>query len=224
MPLSHQVDQFGRPVLPASVYSAIVAASDSSETGALTVAKVEDALKTLGGTFASVASVFAASSRRPSKLAKKAEPPPAPDIAETVRKLNRYIQTNLNKTGAIALNQPCSVVVKTRTGYKMAPHIGGESFCVSSAYLGKKGNLIFVFTPQTVNMREQYKFAEFGCAAALDKLTGFREWYDEAMNSIDQATAGVVRELAAAESTGDLETLRIKRAMEQPGYEEFGSW
>jgi hypothetical protein len=74
------------------------------------------------------------------------------------------------------LTGPETLTVKIEeSGYKKRPHIGGEEFTVEDVYLGKKGDLIFVFEPISP---EGYDVMEMKEADARRSLSGFNGLVD----------------------------------------------
>lgn len=77
------------------------------------------------------------------------------------------------------LNEPLTVTVTKADGtYRKKAMIGGEEFTASSAYLGKKGNIIFVFHP---NGPAEFKTMELSELEARRSLMPFDRYLSTAI-------------------------------------------
>ena len=115
------------------------------------------------------------------------------------------------------LSGPATLTVKkgedSASGYSKVPHIGGEDFKPVSAYMGKRGNPIFIFKPV---MASGYSFMEMSEKDARAQLVGFKEYLSE-IDYYDFMT----------EYGRRLTKIKDGKAIEAKGEQysgEFGSW
>lgn len=121
------------------------------------------------------------------------------------------------------LNQPTRVTVKTSEGrYFKKPLIGEESFEATSCYVGKKGDLIFVFKPVDdtgETGKDDYSSMEMKVDEAYSKLDDFADYIKTAIN----------KDVVAEQKAAALESRRLKEELELKKREEvygdtFGNW
>lgn len=139
------------------------------------------------------------------------------------RKLSLLFERTGAGTGStrpFELNQPLTVTMKTRTGqYRKHPLIGGERFRPSSAYLGKSGKLIIVFTPFDTLISSKYAFMEMHAELARSTLNGFSTEMDRWLSvDFDEQVAQYKAEAKAEENKAYIEA----KVNQYP--ESFGSW
>lgn len=116
------------------------------------------------------------------------------------------------------MNQPCkAVTVKTRgEHYKIVPLIGGETFTLTSLYMGKRDGLIFRFKP---NYPCNYGSMEMNALDARNYLDDFGNFIDQILASEESQTIGEAREKAREAEMKDYVELG------QSKYGElYGSW
>jgi hypothetical protein len=113
------------------------------------------------------------------------------------------------------LTGPAQLTIKTRQSqYKKKAFLGDEEMALTSAYAGKRGDVIAVFKN---NVPTEYAYIEIPLMEARERLSGFSDFiaalniedFDKIVDGIEQGiaqAAAVEREEAMAESP------------------EFGSW
>jgi hypothetical protein len=120
-------------------------------------------------------------------------------------------------TETFMLSSPMALTVKKPNGgYSKVAHVGSEDFQPARAYLGKRGKLIFVFTPVMVS---EYAEMEMDEASAKANLVGFKDFLKESVGSIEAKVAQIKVNLAAKQETA-------KMADRAETYKNigFGSW
>ncbi|KVH05406.1 hypothetical protein WS84_28140 [Burkholderia anthina] len=97
------------------------------------------------------------------------------------------------------LSGPATLTIKTRQGqYKKKAFIGDEAFSFSSAYAGKRGDVIGVFKSR---VPVDWSFMEMPINEACDSLNGFRAFADScAGGSIGEAIENMDAAVVAAKA------------------------
>lgn len=85
----------------------------------------------------------------------------------------------------VTLRGPETLTVETAKGYSKTPHIGGEDFRPSSAYVGKRKTIIVKFAPVDA---QAYQFMEMEAKQAMGKLSGFDTYCNDPDHRIDLAS------------------------------------
>lgn len=92
------------------------------------------------------------------------------ETEELVKKLDFHFR-NRGKW-ICTLNAPRTLTTKDRRGqFRKTGFIGGEGMTAQSAYMGKRGHIILVFSP--TQPRSDYAFIEMSLQEATEGLTGF---------------------------------------------------
>lgn len=110
-------------------------------------------------------------------------------------KLNKLIKAH--GSHEFTIGGPCTLTILNRKDqYKKHPFLGGESFRLASVYVGKRGDLIFVFVPDfpvefrfvEVMQKDLYmSFSSGAIQAYLDEITGgWSEWL-ERMDGVEDS-------------------------------------
>lgn len=120
-------------------------------------------------------------------------------------------------TETFMLAAPETLTVKRANGaYSKQAHIGSEDFAPSRAYVGKRGRMIFVFTPVMV---AEYIEMEMDENQAREKLMGFKDYLKENMGDVHAMLAEARVNAAAREERKSMESR--SEAYKDIG---FGSW
>ena len=115
------------------------------------------------------------------------------------------------------LSAPETLTVKRANGaFSKQAHIGSEDFAPAKAYVGKRGRMIFVFTPVMV---AEYVEMEMDENQAREKLMGFKDYLKENMGDIHAMLAEARANAATREERKSLESR--SEAYKDIG---FGSW
>lgn len=111
------------------------------------------------------------------------------------------------------LNAPMNLtILRPEKGYGKQAHIGGEEFEPQRAYVGKKGAIIIVFKP---NSMEAYDHMEMTFSDAVQHLTGFQAHLME---------VGVFADLAAIKDKKEAVLAAARQKEFGERYGDFGSW
>lgn len=138
------------------------------------------------------------------------------DMASIAELLTKYMSQQANQGVSFMLNGPCQVTCKRKDGsYLKRSHIGGEEFAFGSAYVGKKGKMIFTFLPKAVSDYERIELMEH---EALNLLGGFKGALDGAM------TVGSLAGYTEAKKRAALQAEREALAVRADQYQDFGAW
>jgi hypothetical protein len=113
------------------------------------------------------------------------------------------------------MESPKSVAVKlSNAQYRRYPLKGGEEFRVSTAYAGKKGDVIIVFTPKSPIT--EYKFMELPLNDAITSLdVRFKELMKDLHNNGYKVTD------LQEKTVGSINIQHREKLMEDPRY---GAW
>ena len=125
------------------------------------------------------------------------------------------VLTATNETFMLAA--PETLTVKRSNGaYSKQAHIGSEDFAPTRAYVGKRGRMIFVFTPVMV---AEYVEMEMDENQAREKLMGFKDYLKENMGDVHAMLAEARANAATREERKSLES-------RTETYKDigFGSW
>jgi hypothetical protein len=115
------------------------------------------------------------------------------------------------------LAAPETLTVKRTNGaYSKQAHIGSEDFAPKSAYIGKRGKLIFVFAPVMV---AEYVEMEMDENQAREKLMGFKDFLKEHLGDVQALIAEARANAATREERKSMESR--SEAYKDIG---FGSW
>jgi hypothetical protein len=140
-------------------------------------AEMEHLLKTPG--YTTDKSVLTMRGLEEFKMSKKAEEDQPSEEELALILMCEEISEALSKAEeTFMLSSPMTLTVKKPNGsYSKVAHIGSEDFSPHSAYLGKKGKIIFVFKPVMVGT--DYTHMEMEEQQAVASLMGFKEWLRE---------------------------------------------
>ena len=120
-------------------------------------------------------------------------------------------------TETFMLASPESLTVKRPNGtYAKKAHIGSEDFKPISAYIGKRGKLIFVFKPVMVS---DYVEMEADEHQAKEKLMGFKDWCREHIAAVNDKIAET-----RAEQAVEKEKAAMAKKSEDYAHLGFGEW
>ena len=138
-------------------------------------------------------------------------------LEEHAKRIDRIFKES-PKVSAFKINGPRQLPVKSRFGqYTTQNFRGDEKLIPSTAYLGKRGHIVYGFTPAEP---QKYAFVEVTSDKAADQLIGFKAWLDERLD-VDEdellENLKAAREKAAREEKDRLEH-------EQANNPVFGSW
>lgn len=137
------------------------------------------------------------------------------DQADVVGSITESVRQAAGEA-AFMLGEPAQLTVKRRDGgYAKKSHIGSEEFKFANAYMGKKGQIIFVFKPKGV---ADYEFAELNENDAKRMLMGFKDILNVATQS------GPLRDINEAKKAAVLAAEREALAVRASSYDGFGSW
>lgn len=115
------------------------------------------------------------------------------------------------------LMSPETLTVKKPNGtYSKKAHIGSEDFKPLSAYMGKRGKLIFVFKPIMV---ADYLEMEMDENSAKEKLMGFKDWCRENIAAVSTTIAET-----RAEQALEKEKEAMAKRSEEYAHLGFGEW
>ncbi|MGN8188609.1 hypothetical protein ACTJLD_21735 [Burkholderia sp. 22088] len=119
--------------------------------------------------------------------------------AQLAAMLGDKSRTVLQPVDGFALSGPATLTIKTRQGqYKKKAFIGDEAFSFSSAYAGKRGEVIGVFKSR---VPVDWSFMEMPLNDACDKLKGFKGFADScAGGSIGEAIENMDAAVVAAKA------------------------
>lgn len=142
----------------------------------------------------------------------------ADEVAKAFEEGLAAINEALQTTGeTFMLGSPETLTVKRNNGvYSKQAHIGSEDFKPHSAYLGKRGKIIYVFKPVMV---AEYEFMEMDENAAREKLIGFKEWSKEKLAEVQMKIA----ETRASQALEKDKAAMAKRA-DDYAHLGFGEW
>lgn len=151
------------------------------------------------------------------KMEGKTKPETDP-LLEAMAEEIKAINVELAKTGeTFMLASPETLTVKRVNGaFSKKAHIGSEDFRPVRVYLGKRGKLIYVFTPVMV---ADYVEMEMDETQAREKLMGFKDWCRENLADIQSKIAQTRAEQAVERDRADM----AKRA-DQYQHLGFGEW
>ena len=98
---------------------------------------------------------------------------------EWVERLNDYLETLRKDTThrVFSIDAPMALTVKRSSGYTKRPFIGGEEFSIHSAYVGKRGLVIFRFTPESPSDFDILEVPEGHLDSVFDGH--FSNWIDD---------------------------------------------
>ena len=138
-----------------------------------------------------------------------------------VEKINRYIAKI--EAPVFELSLPSKHTVKLRDGsYSVRPFIGGEKFYPLNAYLGKRGDVIWVFSPHENNLYDrEFAQLEVPSAKMLDSFYYFREFLNKIEDEDDDSETALIQ--AGAKK---IENEAHARAVAETHMndERYGSW
>lgn len=108
-------------------------------------------------------------------------------------------RTVLQPADGFKLSGPTTLTIKTRQGqYKKKAFVGDEAFSFSSAYAGKRGDVIGVFKSR---VPVDWSFMEMPLNEACDSLNGFKVFADScAGGSISEAIENMDAAVVAAKA------------------------
>jgi hypothetical protein len=115
------------------------------------------------------------------------------------------------------LAAPETLTVKRPNGaFSKQAHIGSEDFAPARAYVGKRGRMIFVFTPVMV---AEYTEMEMDENQAREKLMGFKDYLKENMGDVHAMLAEARANAATRDERKSMESR--SEAYKDIG---FGTW
>lgn len=117
-------------------------------------------------------------------------------------------------TETFMLGEPLTLTVLKDKGYSKAAHVGGEDFIPESAYVGKRGKIIYVFKPV---MATTYSRMEMDETQAEKSMVGFKEFMKENLSAVMESVRDS-RKAAADKKERESMADRYEK------YEGFGSW
>lgn len=144
--------------------------------------------------------------------------PEAQALQEELNLLAEKVTQVLQDTSeTFMLAAPETLTVKRTNGaYSKQAHIGSEDFAPKSAYVGKRGKLIFVFAPVMV---AEYVEMEMDENQAREKLMGFKDFLKEHLGDVQALIAEARANAATREERKSMESR--SEAYKDIG---FGSW
>lgn len=117
------------------------------------------------------------------------------------------------------LAEPASLTAKDRHGkYSARAFIGGEKFVPSSAYVGKRGHLIFVFKPATP--AADFAHVEMDEDKAIRLLAEFRGYINAILSRVYDRHGESVQETVRAHE----EERRIRENTALLANPDYASW
>lgn len=120
-------------------------------------------------------------------------------------------------TETFMLSSPIALTVRKANGaFSKMPHVGMEDFQPASAYIGKRGKMIFVFKPVMV---AEYVEMEMDEQQAFANLNGFKDYLRENVGDLQKLQTEIKVEMAKKAEEGKL-------ADRHETYKDigFGSW
>jgi hypothetical protein len=125
-----------------------------------------------------------------------------------------------NKPQTFMLNAPAQLTCKkSNGGFTKKAHIGGEEFSPVSAYVGKRQNIIFILKP---DFPAEYEHIELGDREAINMLTNFNPYLNEAMTNGGRFDASL-KKIKKMESNNK-ESKSLEGKSEQYADIGFGTW
>lgn len=116
----------------------------------------------------------------------------------------------------LMLNQPTKLTVKRATGqFSQKPHIGGEEFVPTRAYVGKRGQLIFTMRPADAADYVEAEFSEKQANELFDDFVAYMRLAPDLRDMVAEAKK------AAADAA---EREKLAGKAEQYAELGFGSW
>ncbi len=116
------------------------------------------------------------------------------------------------------LAMPVTLTVKKAQGFRRESFTGSETFLLKRAYVGKSGNLIFIFEPSEADrLMATYEWMEATTKVAVENLNGFAKWYARNIET-------VLRDYFDALENGIDPLEEEESTIKTSDHPDFGTW